>query len=179
MGHFWDSSWSPPLGWFEHGSPLENAQHLARWFCSWFLVYDLLGVRGTCLPSIYVKKDEVMDSVWKNTRIQKTVLFWGFFCFSMEDHPMVKRRPREDQRLRERGRGMKKERTMWRCRNATRFRTGWLLQKTIGTRMFTQKERRYLCVDWLCWDCRLHYYSSEDVGNFWMNMLSLGGAHTW
>lgn len=131
LGHFcWFLVAS--LGWFEHGSPLENAQHLARWFCSWFLVYDLPGVRGTCLPSICLKKDEVMDSIWKNTRIQKKKQCWLrgvvlrfvlFFRWKITLWWSVV--PREDQRLRERGRGMKKERTMWRCRNATRFRTGF------------------------------------------------------
>lgn len=41
-----------------------------------------------------------MDSIWKNTRIQRKnsadlmCVILRFLCFSMEDHPMVKRRPK-------------------------------------------------------------------------------------
>ena len=136
-----------------------SSKHMFKQMNSWILFGKIPGF----------KKKTVL--IW-------CVLFWGFSVFRWKITLWWNVVPREDQRLRERGREMKKERTMSERHQVS----DWflLLQKTIGTRMFTQKERRYLCVDWLCWDCRLRYYSSEDaVGNFWMNMLSLGGAHTW
>ena len=90
-----------------------------------------------------------MDSIWKNTRIQKkTVLiegccFRGVSVFRWKITLWWNVVPREDQRLRERGRGMKKERTMWRCRNATRFRTGFCCFRKLQEPVCSpEKERR-------------------------------------
>lgn len=102
-----------------------------RWFCSWFLVYDLPGVRGKNVFQAYVKKQWCHGFYLEKYQIQKkTVLIDGccfevFLFFDGRSPLWWNVVPREDQRPRERGRGMKKERTMWRCRNATRFRTGF------------------------------------------------------
>ena len=85
--------------------------------------------------------------------------------------------PREDQRLRERGRGMKKERTMSERHQVS----DWflLLQKTIGTRMFTRKGEKISNVLTDCVEIVVSVIILRKMLGTFEWMLSMGRAHTW
>lgn len=106
------------------------------------------------------------------------VLFWGFSVFRWKITPMVKRRPKgrsEAERKRKRDEEREDDVTMSERHQVS----DWflLLQKTIGTRMFTQKERRYLCAD--CVEIVVSVMILWKMLGTFEWICYLWGAHTW